>query len=139
MSSSGKANRSSSTVTTFWKPSLQQDQGSKATQFWDDAFIETSGDKRAEPNSVQTMAGREAGRQLSYIPQAPSAGWDCIDRADACNTSATPWYPLGHIPGTRLYLHQQDPENKRPKPLCVLRELMPHAGPFKLVLMSNMT
>lgn len=30
MSSSGKARRSVSTVTTFWKPSLQQGQGSKA-------------------------------------------------------------------------------------------------------------
>lgn len=32
MSSSGKAVRNSSVVTTFWKPSLEQDQGSKATQ-----------------------------------------------------------------------------------------------------------
>lgn len=35
MSSTGKAIRSSSTVTTFSKPSLQQDQGSKAGQFWE--------------------------------------------------------------------------------------------------------
>lgn len=34
MSSTGKAIRSSSTVTTFLKPSLDQDQGNKAGQFW---------------------------------------------------------------------------------------------------------